>query len=311
MDKFRSAHGVWARVCFMPIRGGMHNTTIARRIMITIGIILMVPALLFSMAHVEKEAKAVQRIVSLSPNVTETIYALGKGELLVGRSDYCTYPEEALALPSVGTLYTPSLEKLLALEPTMVISSAFASDQFLGAVEKAGIEVLQLSTQESFNATYELIRQISEAVNAKEQAELMILSMQNMVREVALKALAGSRPTVYMALDFGSFDSAATADTFLSEMIEMAGGNNVAKDGKNWTYSKEMLLFHDPQVILLSPRWGESAEETAREFTTTKPYSDLSGAIRTFDADMVSRQGPRSALSLKLLYDLIHLGEAQ
>ena len=287
----------------------MRNTTTRNRIFLTVMLILLVPTLLFSMAHVEKEGKAPDRVVSLSPNVTETIFALGKGETLIGRSDYCNYPEEALALPSVGTLYNPSLEKMLSLEPTLVISSAFSGDQFLAAVEKAGIEVLQLDAQETFNGTYDLIRSIADAVDADERGELLILSMQNTVREIAIKAQTGSRPTVYMALDFGSFDSAATGDTFLSEMIEMAGGDNVAKDGLHWTYSKEMLLFHDPEIILLAPRWGESAGETVAAFKNTKPYSDLGGRILTFDADMISRQGPRSAEALKLLYNLIHSGE--
>ncbi len=160
-------------------------------------------------------------------DAAETIYALGKGDLLVGRSDYCNYPEEALALPSVGTLYSPSLEKLLSLEPTLAISSAFISDQMLASIEQAGVDVLQIDTQESFAGTCDLIRLIGEAVDAEDQAELLILSMQNTVREVQLKAQDGPKPTVYMAFDFGSFDSAATADTFLSEMIALAGGDNV------------------------------------------------------------------------------------
>lgn len=289
----------------------MHNTTTTIRRLAIIGVIMLVPALLFSMAHAEIEQQAHKRIVSLSPNVTETIYALGKGDLLVGRSDYCTYPEAALGLPSVGTLYAPSLEKILSLEPTTVVSSAFVSDQLLAAVEKAGIEVVQLHTQDTFGATYSLIRSIARLVDAQEQAELLILNMQNLVRDVDNKVQGRDKPTVYMALDFGSFDSAATADTFLSEMIEMAGGTNVAKDGLNWTYSKELLLLHDPQIILLSPRWGESGEETVKEFTSTKPYSDLSGTIKVFDADLVSRQGPRSAQALKSLFDLIHTEAAQ
>ncbi len=287
------------------------RTTIHSRLFRIMALLMLLPTLLFAMAAVERHQEPELRIVSLSPNVTETIYALGKGDLLVGRSDYCNYPEEALALPSVGTLYSPSLEKLLALEPTLAISSAFVSDQLLASVEKAGIEVLQLDTQESFAGTYDLIRSIAKAVDAQDQGELMILSMQNIVRDVAIKAEVGPKPTVYMALDFGSFDSAATADTFLSEMITLAGGDNVAKDGLYWTYSKEMLLFHDPEVILLSPRWGDSGEATLKEFTTTPPYSDLHGEVRLFDADMVSRQGPRSALALQLLYSLIHQGNAK
>jgi iron complex transport system substrate-binding protein len=284
----------------------MHNTRFMRRLLVASMVLLASSLLLFALPQTEKSTQDELRIVSLSPNVTETIWALGKEDLLVGRSDYCNYPQEALSLPAVGTLYSPSLEQLLALEPTTVISSAFVGDQFLAAVEQAGITVLEINTQESFSGTYELIRAIAQAVKATDKAELMILEMQNLIKEVALKAQTKAKPSVYMAFDFGSFDSAATADTFLSEMVELAGGNNVAKDGANWTYSKELLMYHDPEVILLSPRWGDDGSATIAEFTTTKPYSDLRGRIEIFDADMISRQGPRSAIALQTLFELIH-----
>ena len=251
------------------------------------------------------------RIVSLSPNVTETIFALDAGDLLVGRSDYCNYPETATTLPSVGTLYNPSLEMLLSLEPNLVISSAFVPEQFLDAVKKAGIDVLALETQQDFQGTYTLIREIARRTGKDAEAELMILSMQNAVRNVVLKTQHSGKPTVYVVLDFGSFDSSATKGTFLSEMVDLAGGINIADDAQNWTYSKELLMSHDPQVILLSPRWGETGEQTLKEFTTTKPYADLSGAIRIFDADLISRQGPRSAQALEELYNLIHQEQMQ
>jgi len=261
------------------------------------------------------EPKAVEqeslRIVSLSPNVTETLYALGAGSFLVGRSDYCNYPQEATDLPSVGTLYNPSLEKLLSLEPNLVISSAFVPEQFLQAIEKAGISIVSLETQQNFQGAYTLIREIANQVSKEAEAELMILEMQNVVQSVIRKAALQPKKTVYIALDFGSFDSSATADTFLSEMVDLAGGVNIADDAQNWTYSKELLMSHDPQVILLSPRWGETGEQTRKEFTTTKPYADLSGTITVFDADLISRQGPRSAQALQVLYTLIHNVEGQ
>ena len=247
-----------------------------------------------------------QRIVSLSPNVTETIFALEAGNLLVGRSDYCNYPEQALELPSVGTLYNPSLERLLSLEPTLVISSAFVPEQFLQAIENAGVEVLSLDTQQTFQGTYSLIRQIADAVHKESEAELLILQMQNDVRTVALKANTMNKVSVYVAIDFGSFDATATGDTFLHDMIELAGGINVAKEARNWTFNKELLVASEPEVILLNPRWGDTEEQTLKEFTTTKPYSDLTASIRVFDADLISRQGPRSAQALQQLFFLIH-----
>jgi len=270
---------------------------------IVISMIVLMLAPLSAQGMMEQPVE--QRVVSLSPNVTETIYALGGGDLLVGRSDYCNYPAEADSLPSVGTLYNPSLEMILALEPTHVISSAFVPDELLFSIEQANINVLSISAQETFEGTYDLIRAVGDVIHRQSQAEQLIGEMQAQVKAIEEKAAPLSKVTVYMALDFGSFDSAATGDTFLHEMIEKAGGTNVAADGRYWTYSKELLVEKEPQLILLSPRWGESEAATIREFTTTKPYSDLKATVKGFDADVVLRQGPRSAQALQILFDLI------
>lgn len=270
---------------------------------IVISMIVLMLAPLSAQGMMEQPVE--QRVVSLSPNVTETIYALGGGDLLVGRSDYCNYPAEAEALPSVGTLYNPSLEMILALEPTHVISSAFVPDELLFSIEQANINVLSISAQETFEGTYDLIRAVGDVIHRQSQAEQLIGEMKAQVKAIEEKAAPLSKVTVYMALDFGSFDSAATGDTFLHEMIEKAGGLNVAADGRYWTYSKELLVEKDPELILLSPRWGESEDATIREFKTTKPYSDLKATVKGFDADVVLRQGPRSAQALQILFDLI------
>lgn len=270
---------------------------------IVISMIVLMLAPLSAQGMMEQPVE--QRVVSLSPNVTETIYALGGENLLVGRSDYCNYPAEAEALPSVGTLYNPSLEMILALEPTHVISSAFVPDELLFSIEQANINVLSISAQETFEGTYDLIRAVGDVIHRQSQAEQLIGEMKAQVKAIEEKAAPLSKVTVYMALDFGSFDSAATGDTFLHEMIEKAGGLNVAADGRYWTYSKELLVEKDPELILLSPRWGESEDATIREFKTTKPYSDLKATVKGFDADVVLRQGPRSAQALQILFDLI------
>jgi len=297
----------------MPVqRGVMHNRTVKQYLLFLASFLLLTFSRVGAQPTLEidnHDNGQELRIVSLSPNVTETLYALGAGETLVGRSDYCNYPEQVTALPSVGTLYNPSLETLLSLEPTVAISSAFVPEDFLSSVERAGIEVVQLDTQQTFQGTYGLIRKIAEVVGKQSEAELMILSMQNTVREVVSSYKNETKPSVYMVIDFGGFDATATGDTFLGEMIELAGATNVAKDARNWTYSKELLMEADPEILLLNPRWGESGEATIQEFRTTKPYSDLSGEIIVFDADSTSRQGPRSADALKALAALIHQGK--
>ncbi|MDX9824916.1 MAG: ABC transporter substrate-binding protein, partial [Sphaerochaeta sp.] len=217
----------------------MHSNSFKHLLLVfSLLLCLVIPRLAAGGAKEQPAQQESLRIVSLSPNVTETLYALDAGSLLVGRSDYCNYPQEAAALPSVGTLYNPSLETLLSLEPNLVISSAFVPEQFLSSVQKAGIDVLALETQQDFQGTYTLIREIANRVGRQAEGELMILNMQNDVRTIVQKAELLPKPTVYIVLDFGSFDSSATKDTFLSEMVGLAGGINIADDAQNWTYSK-------------------------------------------------------------------------
>lgn len=118
------------------------------------------------------------------------------------------------------------------------------------------------------------------------------------------------KPSVYLMIDFGSFDGTATGDTYLSQMLEMIGADNIAKDATKWTYSKELLIEKDPDLIIISPRWGETFEQTSALFASTKPYSDLratkEGNLVPIDADLISRQGPRSAQALELLAKAVH-----
>lgn len=90
----------------------------------------------------------------------------------------------------------------------------------------------------------------------------------------------------------------------------MLGAINIAQDADRWTYSKELLVAQDPDLIIMTTRWGQTDEQTREEFTNTKPYSDLratkAGNLVFVESDMVSRQGPRSALALENLAQAIY-----
>ena len=250
------------------------------------------------------------RIVSLAPNVTETVAALGALDRLVGRTDYCNYPSEVASLPSIGTLYNPSVEKLISLKPDLVIASSFVSDQLIHALQKASIKVVCINKQESFEGTYGLIEDIALLIGQEQEGKTLIESMKEDVAKVLVATRDSNKPRVYYMVDFGSFDGTATGDTFISQMITMAGATNIAQDATKWTYSKELLVKQNPDLIIVSPRWGETAEETINLFSMTKPYSDLpatqKGALVTVDSDILSRQGPRSAKALIALAKAIH-----
>ena len=105
-------------------------------------VLLIVLCLVPLFAQAVTEAKSENddlRIISLAPNVTEIIYALGAGDQLVGRTDYCNYPEEALAITSIGTLWEPNLETILSLNADIAIASSIVDPSFIESINKAGI----------------------------------------------------------------------------------------------------------------------------------------------------------------------------
>lgn len=255
--------------------------------------------------------ETVDRVVSLSPNITETIYALEKGSTIVGRTDYCNYPEQATQIPSVGDLLSPSVEQIIALDPQVVLISTLGQIQIIDALESAGITLFYINEPGTMEGTYGMITMVGEILSAKGKSAALIAEMKEVVQEVQSKVRQEKPVSTYYVAGFGQWgDFSATGDTFLHEIITLAGGNNVASDGSNWTYSLERLIMHDPEVIILPATWGSTFEQTLEAFSSFEAYQGLTavkqGRIYDVEADILNRQGPRSALAVKLLAQILH-----
>lgn len=240
-----------------------------------------------------------QRIVSLSPNITETIFALGGSDRLVGITDYCDYPEATRDIPTVGDLLTPNVERIVALEPDLVIISNLGQLQTIEAIERTGIPVSFIDEPESMEGTYEIITKTGLLIGKAEEAQLLIESMQKTMADISGIA-SEPHPTVYYVAGFGEWgDFTATGDTFIHDIITRAGGDNIASDAVNWSFQLELLHAYDPDIIILPPLWGSTFEETLQQFVDHPSYAPLSavqaGRIITIDNNIIERQGPRSA----------------
>lgn len=251
-----------------------------------------------------------KKIVSLGPNVTETLFALGAGDLLVGRTDYCDYPEQVSRIESIGTLWQPSIEKILDLEPDLIIASSLANDEVLQALKKTGIPLATINKQEKLSGAMEMIQDIGILCGREEESKSLTADMRRRIDAVQERVKDLPKPTCYYVIDFGQFDSTATGDTYINEMIELAGGDNIAKDGSYWTYSKELLAEKDPQIIILTPHWGSDYETTKQLFCSSSIYKDLT-AVKTrniypIDNNTVDRQGPRSAQAIEDFAKIFH-----
>ncbi|GCD11974.1 ABC transporter substrate-binding protein [Clostridium tagluense] len=252
---------------------------------------------------IEKEPK---RIITIAPNITEGVYALGKGGNLVGRSDYDDYPTETLKVASVGSLLKPNIEKIVELKPDVVIASTHFDKTVVKKLEALNIKVIVLYGEESFAGVYDTMSKLGQVVNASEKAQSIISDMKKKVADITSKVANAKKPTVYYVAGFGkSGDFTAGKDTFIGNMIEIAGGKNAADDAIGWKYSVEKLVEKNPDILICSKFF-----DTKKGIEATNGYKDLkavkNGKLSGIDDNTIVRQGPRLAEGLEAMAKLIH-----
>lgn len=252
---------------------------------------------------IESEPK---RIISLAPAITEIVYALGKGDNLIARTDYCDYPEEVANIESIGEIMDPNIEKIVELEPDIAIASAHFQKETLEKLEEAGIKVVILYEEESFEGAYFVIEQVGKVINAQKEAEQIVADMKATVEEVVQKVEGRERPSVYYVVGFGEWgDYTAGGDTFIGQLIEMAGGKNAADDVEGWSYSLEKLIEKNPDHFICSKN-----DNHKEQLKVAEHYKDLDAIandrILEIDKNKLERQGPRLAEGLREIAEYLH-----
>jgi iron complex transport system substrate-binding protein len=205
--------------------------------------------------------KAPQRIVSLVPAVTEMLYAIGAGPRMAGVSSFDTYPPEVKALPKVGGLLDPDLERIISLKPDLVVISETHAD--LGTqLAHAGIATFAYALGDLGNVS-RTIRVLGAATGSEWQAELVIRTIES--RLEAIRERVKGQPKVRTMLVFGRQPGAlreiyvSGGIGFLHDLLELAGGDNVfgqvKREGVQAT--TEAILSSAPDAIV-ELRYGRS-----------------------------------------------------
>ena len=218
-----------------------------------------------------------QRVVSLSPAVTEIIYALGAQDILVGRTDFCEYPAEALDIPSIGGISNLNIESIMSRNPDLVISGSMVGKKVTDQMDAMGIPMVCVIEKPHFEALYDNIAAIGRLVGREREADSLNSLMRERVKSLDTDTLRPSHtnelPKVYYVVGFGaSGNFTAGGNTFINDIIRMAGGRNIAEDIEGWSYSLEALVQEDPDYIIVR-------REDSAAFCGMKPYNRLS-AVR-------------------------------
>ena len=211
-----------------------------------------------------------QKVVSCSPACTEIIFSLGQESKLVGRTNYCNYPEAASSIESIGDINAPDVEKIVSLNPDVVVADSIFPKEAYDKLTGLGVTVVILNEEKAVDGVYTKISNMGKILGATEEADKVIADMQAKINGVkeALKDVQ-NHPTVYYVVGFGEGgDWTATGETFINNIIELAGAENAAKSATGWAYNAEDLVKQDPNIIII-PAWADGT------FQTTAPYKNL------------------------------------
>ena len=255
-----------------------------------------------------------QRIVSLTPAITETLFALGVGDRIVGKSeDILLYPPEAGSIPDVekfdGSAVVVDVEQIVADKADLVIAGGnFGTPP--DAVQKLrglGIPVLVLYAPD-VATVYSDIGLQGQAVGKPAEAAAIVEQMQAAFAGVTDAVAGAPRPRVFYEIDAtGAFYGPADK-SFLAEMIALAGGDPITTGSPDkYDIPAERLLTADPQVILLGDAaYGVKPEDVAKRPGWSTMTAVKDGAIRPIDDTTITRPGPRLFSGLQLLAAAIH-----
>jgi len=208
------------------------------------------------------------RIVSLAPSLTETLFALGAGDEVVGVTSYCNYPPEAQSREQVGDFINPSLEKIVSLQPDIVVLEKWSSSKVSRRLSQLDLRVFETVSPASINQVYLLIRQVGDATGRSRQAGDLVNEMRRRIDAARQRSSTfRSHPSVYVEIDPPSWTVGGRSYT--SEAVALAGGRNLFDDidRPSLLVSKEKVLEKNPDVILsfaakaadiqARPGWGE------------------------------------------------------
>ena len=251
-----------------------------------------------------------ERVVALTAADCEILCALGCEEALVGRGQYCDYPESILEVPSVESGSNTNLEEIIALDPQVVLMSTMAqTTEQSERLAQAGIGTV-ISNASDIEGTYEAIRIIGQLMGKSQEAEALVSEMADTFRRVSEKA-GDSGKTVYFEvspLQYGLWT--AGKGTFMDELARMCGLRNAFEDVEGWAQiSEEQVLERDPDYIVTITMYFGKGPTPVEEICQRAGWENLRAvqnhAILNADSNVISRPGPRLMEAAQVLLDFI------
>lgn len=253
-----------------------------------------------------------QRIISLAPSNTEILFALDLGDKVVGVTEFCNYPAEVLDKEKVGGFYTPDIEKIITLQPDLILAGSIHAKEVIPALEEGGLTVFALAP-ENLDGILKDIEVVGKITGKEKEAFKLITQLEERIEAITDKTerlKPQERPRVFFITWHDPLKSMGSK-SFPHELIEKAGGVNIFQDveERNFQVEFETVVYCDPQVIIVTV--GHAAGEAkAFEWAKEEPRLKVTEAgknSRIFPLDTgLTRCGPRAVDALEEFAKFIH-----
>ena len=251
-----------------------------------------------------------RRIVSLTPATTEILFKLGAGDRIVAKvEDLALYPPEAGSIPDVAKFGSVDLEKVVALEPDLVIAggNTFTPPDAIEKMRSLGLPTLVVYAP-TVEAVFADIELTARAIGEGPAGADLAASMRAEFDQVAALTRSVDRPRVFYEIDATGAIYGPADESFLAEMVGLAGGDPITTGSPDkFDIPLERLIQADPEVILLGDAtYGVTAEQVAARPGWNVMTAVKSGAMRPIDDIVVTRPGPRLTVGLRALLSALH-----
>ena len=253
----------------------------------------------------------VTRVVALSAADCEFLYAIGAGDALVGRGEYCDYPTEVLDLPAVQSGMDTNIEQIIELEPQVLLMSTMAqTEEQVAALEEAGIKVV-VSDAQDIEGVYTALDMLGQLMGKEDEAAAVIDEMKSTFENIQAEADGSEEKTVYFEvspLEYGLW--AAGSGTFMDEIATMVGLKNCFGDVEGWAeISEEQVIERDPDFIVTITMYFGEGPTPEEEIMSRPGWQDITavknGAILNLQNNELSRPTPRLMDGAQMLYDFV------
>jgi iron complex transport system substrate-binding protein len=251
----------------------------------------------------------VKRVVSLAPNLTEIVFALGGGIQLVGDTDYCDYPSEAEQKPHVGGPVNPSLEQVAALKPDLVLASkSINRRETVEALDRIGLPVY-VTDPHSVEEMITSIEHIGGTIGAEKSAAQLAKDLRERLSDLDRSVGAAAPRSVFFIVWTDPLISIGR-DTFIADALRRAGGRSVVETGAEWPHiSLEEIVHLQPEILVFASAHGAETHREIDELRDRPGWKDLRAMQRdnvVVISDAINRPAPRMIDAIERLARALH-----